>query len=89
MPPTLPLPRGWKRRVRSSVLHILALGHHHLLEQRTFSRRTWTGTPVITPRDRSAPKTDVRGSRRRIDASSSSAPLPYLPSGSIPRREKI
>ncbi len=26
MPPKLPLPRGWKRRVRSSVLHILALG---------------------------------------------------------------
>ncbi len=24
----LPLPRGWKRRVRSSVLHILALGHY-------------------------------------------------------------
>ncbi len=25
MPPKLPLPRGWRRRVRSSVLHILAL----------------------------------------------------------------
>ena len=25
MPPKLPLPRGWKRRVRSSVLRILAL----------------------------------------------------------------
>ncbi len=25
MPPKLPLPRGWKRRVRSSVVHILAL----------------------------------------------------------------
>ncbi len=24
----IPLPRGWKRRVRSSVLHILAVGHH-------------------------------------------------------------
>ena len=24
----LPLPRGWKRRVRSSVLHILALSHY-------------------------------------------------------------
>ncbi len=24
----LPLPRGWKRRVRSAVLHILALSHH-------------------------------------------------------------
>ncbi len=22
MPPKLPLPRGWKRRVRSSVLHL-------------------------------------------------------------------
>ncbi len=28
MPPKLPLPRGWKRRVRSSVLHILALSHY-------------------------------------------------------------
>ena len=24
----IPLPRGWKRRVRSSVLHILALSHY-------------------------------------------------------------
>ncbi len=24
----IPLPRGWKRRVRSSILHILALGHY-------------------------------------------------------------
>ncbi len=24
----IPLPRGWKRRVRSSVVHILALGHY-------------------------------------------------------------
>ena len=24
----MPLPRGWKRRVRSSVLHILALSHY-------------------------------------------------------------
>ncbi len=45
MPPKLPLPRGWKRRVRSSVLHILALGHYHLLEQRTFARHTWFSTP--------------------------------------------
>ena len=36
----MPLPRGWKRRVRSSVQHIQALGHYHLLEQRTFARRT-------------------------------------------------
>ncbi len=33
----LPLPRGWKRRVRSSVLHVLAVSHYHLLEQRTFT----------------------------------------------------
>ena len=32
----IPLPRGWKRRVRSSGLHVLALGHFHPLEQRTF-----------------------------------------------------
>ena len=24
----LPLPRGWNRRVRSSILHILALSHY-------------------------------------------------------------
>ncbi len=24
----LPLPRGWKRRVKSSILHILALSHY-------------------------------------------------------------
>ncbi len=30
MAPKLPLPRGWKRRVRSSVLHILALSHYSL-----------------------------------------------------------
>ena len=28
MPPKLPLPRGWKRRVRSSVLHMLVLSHY-------------------------------------------------------------
>ena len=28
MTPKLPLPRGWKDRVRSSVLHILALSHN-------------------------------------------------------------
>ena len=28
MPPKLPLPRGWKCRVRSSALHILALSHY-------------------------------------------------------------
>ncbi len=28
MPPKLPLPRGWKQRVRSSILHILALSHY-------------------------------------------------------------
>ncbi len=28
MTPKLPLPRGWKRRGRSSVLHILALSHY-------------------------------------------------------------
>ncbi len=28
MAPKLPLPRGWKHRVRSSVLHILALSHY-------------------------------------------------------------
>ena len=28
MPLKLPLPHGWKRRVRSSVLHILDLGHY-------------------------------------------------------------
>ena len=28
MAPKLPLPIGWKQRVRSSVLHILALCHH-------------------------------------------------------------
>jgi hypothetical protein len=33
----IPLPRGWKRRVHSAVLHILAPGHHHPLEQRTFT----------------------------------------------------
>ncbi len=27
MAPKLPLPRGWKCRVRSSILHILALSH--------------------------------------------------------------
>ena len=42
---SLPLPRGWKRRVRSFVLHILDLGHYHLLEQRTFARHTWFSTP--------------------------------------------
>ncbi len=42
----MPLPRGWKRRVRSSVLHVLTLGHHDLLEQRTFARHTWTTSAV-------------------------------------------
>ena len=44
MAPKLPLPRGWKHGVRSSVLHILAVGHYHLLEQRTFAWRTLTST---------------------------------------------
>ncbi len=28
MPRKLPLPRGWNRRVKSSILHILALSHY-------------------------------------------------------------
>lgn len=24
----IPLPRGWKRRAKSAILHILALGHY-------------------------------------------------------------
>ena len=28
MPPKLPPPRGWKRRVKSSVVHVLALNHY-------------------------------------------------------------
>ncbi len=31
MAPKLPLPRGWKHRVWSSVRHILALSYIHLL----------------------------------------------------------
>jgi hypothetical protein len=45
MPPKLPLPRGWKRRVRSAVLHILALGTTacpHQLEPR--ARRSVAGS---------------------------------------------
>ena len=30
MPRKMPLPRGWKHRVRSSVLHILALSQYTL-----------------------------------------------------------
>ncbi len=30
MAPKLPLPRGWKRRIPSSVLHIRAFGHFRL-----------------------------------------------------------
>ena len=33
MPPKLPLPRGWKRRVRSSVLHV-GLSHYTFTAQR-------------------------------------------------------
>ncbi len=50
MAPKLPLPHGWKCRIRSSVLHILDLGHYHLLEQRTLARRTWTSAPLFDPR---------------------------------------
>ena len=38
----IPLPRGWKRRVRSSVLHIPALSHYTLtvLVARAANERT-------------------------------------------------
>ena len=66
------LPRGWNRRVRSSVLHILALGQYrvrpgrplpgqdfHLLEQRTFTAHLDQYTPL-------KPLSALwRGSRRR------------------------
>ncbi len=28
MPRQIPLPRGWNRRVKSSILHVLALSHY-------------------------------------------------------------
>ena len=28
MSPKFPLPRGWKRRAKSAILHILALSHY-------------------------------------------------------------
>ena len=40
----LPLPPGWKRRVRSSIVHVLFGQDFQLLEQRTFARHTWTST---------------------------------------------
>ena len=55
MPPKLPLPRGWKRRIPSSVLHIRAFGHFRLLEQRTFARRTWPSTPATRSGFRRSP----------------------------------
>ena len=45
MPPKLPLPRGWKRRVRSSVLHILPSAIITRWNNGP-SRRTWTSTAL-------------------------------------------
>ena len=28
MPPKIPIPRGWNRRAKSAILHILALSHY-------------------------------------------------------------
>ncbi len=43
MPPKLPLPRGWKHRVRSSVFHILALSHYTVeLTPIEIRRERWT-----------------------------------------------
>ncbi len=46
----LPLPRGWKRRVKSSVVHVLALSHYSLtvlLAQTARSRRYTLRTDVL------------------------------------------
>jgi len=48
MPPKLPLPRGWKRRVQSSVLHILALSQYtsHLNLPDSTTNMPFLGRPI-------------------------------------------
>ena len=55
----VPLPRGWKRRVRSSVLHILALG---LLDSTINVPSSWRPDSLdqFTGRRKVAPNADAK-----------------------------
>jgi transposase InsO family protein len=38
---TIPLPRGWSRRVRSAVIHVISLAHFSLTATRSWAANSW------------------------------------------------
>ena len=71
MPPNLPLPRGWKRRVRSPALHILAPAPLGL----DFSNSQTELYCLCTHGGRTCPENDM-GKPRRAEPARPSFPKP-------------
>jgi transposase-like protein len=38
---TIPLPKGWPRRVRSAVIHVISLAHYSLVVTRSWAADSW------------------------------------------------
>ena len=52
-PPSIPLPRGWSRRVRSAVIHAISLAHFSLTSTRSWAVNNWnTGVRLKAENDR-------------------------------------
>ncbi len=45
---TIPLPKGWPRRVRSAVIHVVPLAHFSLITTRSWAADSWDSYPAGT-----------------------------------------
>ena len=89
----LPLPRGWKRRVKSSVIHVLALSHYTgsgmsapgvAVTSRAPSLASRHFVPVATPQPARFDDERAFSSASRIVGPVQSPGVPYNPLESTP-----
>jgi hypothetical protein len=45
---TIPLPKGWPRRVRSAVIQVISLAHYSLITTRSWAANSWDSYPAGT-----------------------------------------
>jgi hypothetical protein len=45
---TIPLPKGWPRRVRSAVIQVVSLAHYSLVVTRRWAADSWDSYPAGT-----------------------------------------